>query len=38
MTRSCAEELEFVRQGWPDLVELYQGARRQKQIVACESE
>jgi hypothetical protein len=33
-----AEELEFVRQGWPGLTELYQRASVNRQIVACESE
>jgi hypothetical protein len=32
------EELEFVRQSWPDLVELYRKASEKRQIVACERE
>jgi hypothetical protein len=31
-----AEELEFVRQGWPDLVEMYRSANDKKQIIVCE--
>jgi hypothetical protein len=32
------EELEFVRQGWSGLRELYQRASEKRQIVACESD
>jgi hypothetical protein len=33
----CAEELAYVRDWWPDLVELYQKARDQDMVVVCET-